>query len=161
MKLRKAFAVAATAFTLLLPFTGCQNSDRERGDTFVRSPRLTEIHSQEELKAYLAAADKPVVLDIGTSWCGPCQHMKPILQSLSGSDMRDRVNFIAVDADEVGSVHSTYGVSGYPTLLVLSPDGTVLKKQLGAFGDEKELRDWIESAVGPAKKPARSVSYSL
>jgi thioredoxin domain-containing protein 5 len=54
------------------------------------------------------------------SWCGYCQSLKPLLQSLG-----NKVNIIAINCDKPNELCERFGVQGYPTI-------TYFKK--GIFG---------------------------
>jgi thioredoxin-related protein len=89
--------------------------------------------------------NKLILLDFtGSDWCGWCKKLNA--ETFSKSEFADyaKKNLVLVEVDfpaqkaqsaELKSANQAlqakYGVDGYPTLIVLKPDGTVLWKQPG------------------------------
>ncbi len=71
---------------------------------------LTEY--EEELQS---AGQKLVVADFTAKWCGPCQRMNPVLDSLT-SKYPDVV-FLKVDVDRCKDVQHVENVSSMPTFI--------------------------------------------
>lgn len=73
-----------------------------------------------------------VMIKFGTSWCGPCKMMKPVLEDLS--NFYDGVVTIAdVDVDQCQELGSKFGVRSVPTTIFFK-DGEVVNKHVGAAG---------------------------
>lgn len=79
--------------------------------------------------------NKVVFLDIYATWCGPCKMLKR--NTFSDSEVGEvfNKNFIniAIDAEkgEGEEIARKYKVSGFPTLLFVNPDGSVVKSTMG------------------------------
>jgi len=97
----------------------------------------------------------PIVAVFETGWCGYCKKMNKT--TFKDPQVVDRLNeLVAVKVNaEDGSerdgysgrdLAARYGVSGYPTLMVLSPDGRVLARRSG-YLSASELMTWINSTV--------------
>jgi len=68
-----------------------------------------------------------VLVDFYADWCGPCQMLEPIVESVA----RDTPAAVAkVDVDANGALAGQYGVSGVPTL-VLFADGDPVEQLIG------------------------------
>jgi len=71
------------------------------------------------------AARKPVLLYWGADWCPPCSRLKATVFRRPEFVERTR-QFVAVDldGDEPGAqrLGEEFGVDGYPTVIVLTPD---------------------------------------
>jgi len=65
-----------------------------------------------------------------TTWCGHCRRLAPIWKELENS-IGDRVNIVSVDCDEEEAVCRSYGVRGYPTLILFN-NGTPIVNYRGA-----------------------------
>src|SRR6478736_2557768 len=70
---------------------------------------------------------KPVILYWGAVWCPPCNQMKATLFKDPGF-IAETQDFVPVylDGDTAGAQRwgERFGISGYPTVIVLRPDGT-------------------------------------
>ncbi len=93
----------------------------------------------------LIKGETPVLVDFYAEWCGPCQGMKPVLDSLS-KNVGDKVKIIKIDIDKNLAAAQAYKVMGVPTF-VLFKEGIILWKQAGVHS-EKQLKDiFIEKGV--------------
>ena len=73
------------------------------------------------------ANDKPVFLKMYEEWCGHCQKLKRQYQIASLES--DAVHWLeiecsAVEANEAGDICEEFGVTGFPTLIVLNQGAT-------------------------------------
>jgi thioredoxin-related protein len=106
------------------------------------SPWLTSV---PEAKAKAGKEQKLVLLDFtGSDWCSWCKKLDK--ETFSKSEFIDyaKKNLVLVEVDFPNTKPQTdelkaankalgakYDVSGYPTLVVMKPDGTVVWKQVG------------------------------
>jgi thiol:disulfide interchange protein len=92
--------------------------------------------SLEEVLAEARAQEKLVFVDFWTSWCGWCKRLDQ--DTFSDPAVIEAVNerfvSLSVDAESKSGrpIARRYGVSGYPTLLILEPDGTV-RERIGGY----------------------------
>lgn len=63
-----------------------------------------------------AFAQRPVLLDFSMAGCGPCQQLEPTLRQLEADGFAVR----RVDRDREPHLTARYGVTSFPTLIVLS-----------------------------------------
>jgi thiol-disulfide isomerase/thioredoxin len=112
---------------------------------------------------------KVVVLDFWATWCGPCRAEAPIVQRLSERWKDQGVVVVGVNQDTLDQgdprafaqahgltypivrdadleVARSYGVSGLPTLVVVSPAGRVSAVRTGVT-DEAELERLVRRAL--------------
>lgn len=76
------------------------------------------------------AGDKPVVIDFGAAWCGPCKVVEPIMEELS-KEYEGRVVVGKCDIEANNDVALKYGVRNIPTILYMK-GGQQVDKQVGA-----------------------------
>jgi thioredoxin-related protein len=100
--------------------------------------------SFEEAKLLASKENKPLFVDVFTSWCGPCKKLsKTVFTKKSVGDYFNE-NFICfkLQADKKGGenkkIADQYKVTAYPTLLWLDGDGKVLHAAIG-FKEPKSL----------------------
>lgn len=67
-----------------------------------------------------AEEGKPVVIKVGTEWCGPCQAMKrnTLENAAVKQNLKDNAVFLDVDADRAEALARSLGVDSYPTTIV-------------------------------------------
>ncbi len=98
-----------------------------------------------------------VVLNFFATWCGPCREEMPELERFARQAGRDDVLLLGIDVDEPrstveefiagievsfpigldtdGRVASDYGVTSYPTTVVIGLDGRISLYQVGAISN--------------------------
>ena len=81
-----------------------------------------------------------VLVDFYADWCGPCQMLEPIVETLAAET---GATVAKVDVDANQQLAGAYGVRGVPTL-VLFADGEQVEEIVGLQGEDK-LRALIES----------------
>ena len=87
---------------------------------------------------------KPVILYWGAVWCPPCNQMKDSLFKDPGF-IAETQNFVPVylDGDTAGAQRwgEQFGISGYPTVIVLTPGGEEITRISSATmaGEPPEL----------------------
>ena len=103
------------------------------------------LTSLPQAKTQAAKEKKLVMLDFtGSDWCGWCMKLKDeVFSKPKFADYAEK-NLVLVEVDFPHSkslpdslkaannaLMDKYGVSGFPTLVVMKPDGTVVWKQAG------------------------------
>lgn len=123
-----------------------------------------------------APPDKPLLVNVFASWCGPCREEHPILMGLA-KDARfrlvainykdkpeaalaflDRLGnpYAAIGTDEAGRATIDWGVYGVPESFLVGTDGRILWKQTGPFTPkavETGLYPALERALGGKVSP--------
>ncbi|MBQ9253995.1 MAG: thioredoxin [Bacteroidales bacterium] len=86
--------------------------------------------TDENFSTFLAEEKKLIVLDCGATWCGPCQHIAPIIDELA-KEYEGKAEVCKADVDECSSVTSQFMIRNVPTVLFIK-EGKVLDKLVGA-----------------------------
>ncbi len=115
----------------------------------------------KEALATAAKENKKVLLDFtGSDWCGWCIRLKK--ETFDQSQFKEYAdkNLVLVEVDfpqgktlppEVKKQNDTlqeqYHIEGFPTLILLDPQGKVIKQNVGYLpGGPKGFINWVDSA---------------
>lgn len=90
-------------------------------------------------------SDKPVVIDVYATWCGPCKQMAPLFEELS-KEMGSTYKFAKLNIDEERDIAVQHNVSSIPTFLFFK-NGKVVGKETGYMGKDI-LQEKIEDLLG-------------
>jgi thioredoxin 1 len=74
---------------------------------------------------------KPVLVDFGAEWCGPCKAVAPVIDQLA-SEYSGKMIFGKVDVDRSPQIASLLGIRSIPTMIVFS-NGEEKERLVGAF----------------------------
>jgi thioredoxin 1 len=102
---------------------------------------ITKDNFEKEIKQ----STKPVVLDVYASWCGPCQHMMPIVEELE-QELGSKYKFAKLNVDEAREISIQFGVTSVPTFIFIKA-GDVKGKETGYMSKET-LKEKIQTVLG-------------
>ncbi|WP_336338662.1 thioredoxin [Haloarcula brevis] len=88
----------------------------------------------------IAAEHDVVLVDFYADWCGPCQMLDPVVETVAAETA---ATVAKVDVDANQQLAAAYGVRGVPTLLLFA-DGEPVERLVG-MQDEARLRSVIEA----------------
>ncbi|QGJ69266.1 Hypothetical protein PBC10988_9360 [Planctomycetales bacterium 10988] len=91
------------------------------------------IHSLSQAQQEAAQTGKLILVHCGAEWCGPCKKMEADVFPRAEVKNIVEANFVPVklDYDKHRADAETLQINKFPTDLVLSPDGTVIKRLQG------------------------------
>ncbi len=165
-RLRIGFIAVALCLLLALGCEGRQGDEPAPLELFDVAPEfaLPLISGGEVELAKLRG--KTVILDFWATWCGPCEVQMPILDALwrEVGDERLMIVGISVDTDPAAAVAAwvaergfeypiavgdqdlamRYGLLGFPSLVLIDPEGRILVRHTGVWSRE-EIEDRLES----------------
>jgi len=85
-----------------------------------------------------------LLIDVYTTWCGPCKFVAPILHKLRDEGL---IHLIQVDLDQNRPLGEMFGISAIPTLLFFK-DGTLLEKIIEVQGQALVRNGVMVGAAG-------------
>lgn len=121
--------------------------------------------------AFESFKGKVVFLNLWATWCGPCRAEMPGIQKLYEKVDHDKIIFVMLSLDDdealpqvkryltarsfsfpaylpAGNLHKQLKVPSIPTTFVISPQGKIERKEVGAMQyDTKEFKKFLEGLV--------------
>lgn len=100
--------------------------------------------------------NKYIFVDVYADWCMPCKRMAAtafVNDTVTEIYNRNYIN-VRIDAEKtIGpEVKQKFGINAYPTLLYLRPDGSLVKKVVGAMNSTQLIRT-SEKIIGQSQSP--------
>lgn len=142
MKLRNSFRFGTIALlaTAMLGISNAQAAD------------ITWRSSLSSAMTEAKKSGKPVLVDFSATWCGPCKQMKQTTfkDAKVIAESRKWV-MVRVDIDDQEKVAEKYKITAVPTLLIMSPQGKVVAREVGGQNAGTFLK-WMKSKYAAAKK---------
>ncbi len=116
--------------------TGCVRAESESGEQLVAYAKLWLTDYDQALKV-AAEKQRPVLVDFtGSDWCGWCIRLDKEVFSQEGFKSYARENLVLLkldfprriklpkeEADRNQALAGKFGVQGFPTIVLLGPDG--------------------------------------
>lgn len=73
--------------------------------------------------------DKPLVIDFGAEWCGPCRTLTSIIEGLA-TEYEGRIDVGFCDAENNNDLATRYAIRNVPTLLFVR-GGEIVERHVG------------------------------
>lgn len=138
-------------FALIVFLVSCSTNSEKEAAT---EKSLTVNFMQRSLSEALSKAkqdNKPVLVDVYAVWCAPCKELdrQVFSDEQAGEFINARLVSLKVDGEkgEGPELMKKYNIPGYPTILLLNPNGEEIDRLVG-FGDKEKwmqtLKDYLE-----------------
>lgn len=100
----------------------------------VKGKNMPVSVTKENFELEVLKSNKPVIVDVYATWCGPCQMMEPIINGLE-KELASTHKFVKVNVDESRDLAVQFGVTSIPTFVFIK-DGKVQGKETGYLSKE-------------------------
>ncbi len=90
--------------------------------------------TKENFDKEVTESEKPVIVDVYATWCGPCQQMMPIFEEIE-KEHGDKYKFVTLNVDESRDLAVRFGVTSIPTFVFLK-GGEMKGKETGFIAKE-------------------------
>lgn len=130
------------------PLGFCDNRNRcaiwyfEKERRSKMSKKVLEL-TDKNFDQEVLQSDIPVFVDFWAPWCGPCQMIAPIVESLA-EEYEGRCKVGKLNVDDNPRTAMRFGIMSIPTLMVFK-DGKVIERIVGAV--PKEVMEGIIKRV--------------
>ena len=154
--------------SMAMGLSGCSNSDDAQGPTGAATNSSAQITTSEiqwfkgstvEAFARAKKQEKPLFLFWGTDWCPDCSQVKATIFSGREFIAKSRL-FVPVyldgDTENAQRTGEEFGVKGYPTMIVFSPQGDEITRIPGGISS-KRYNKVLDLALDDIQPVARIV----
>ena len=135
--------------------------DIERGANASKLPWVEDDYASAQAQA--RSKNLPIVVDLWAPWCHTCLSMQKFVLT-TPSIVGQSGNFVwaAVDTDQPGNAEAVSKLpqTFWPTFYMLSPEGEVLARHVGA-ASESEFLAFLAQGKSAASAPSRAPANDL
>ncbi len=125
--------------------------------------KVAEMSDVERAFAQARDTNQPVFLYWGAVWCPPCNQVKSTIFS-RGDFVEQSRRFVPVyldgDTPSAQRLGKRFRVSGYPTMILLRPDGTEVTRLAGAVEPAKYLQ-LLEHGLAGGRSASQALAAAL
>lgn len=104
-------------------------------------------HDFQLAMAQAKKENKMVFIDFETTWCGPCKIMDKLVYTADDViQATDQMISVKIDGDDYPELAKKFEVKGYPTLILISPDETIIDRKIG-YQSVKSTTTFLNNAL--------------
>lgn len=162
---RRAISFAVIGLMAAAPIAGAsatgfdtsKANSVEQGAAYIGNEVIVTSRNWREVKE--ESHKRVVFVEAGTSWCGYCKKLKPVMQKYNRQADGDWVLAHIDGDDEENIVRNELGIKGYPTVVAFWKGRQLSDRMIGWKGD-RETKQWIDSIMRgrtPTSAPTTSV----
>src|SRR5437588_12793965 len=85
------------------------------GGSYLKTLSELKHFDEDDFKASVLEARRPVLVDFYADWCGPCKMMAPVVEQIA-TEYDGRVSVGKLDVDSAAEIAIRYRIMGVPTL---------------------------------------------
>lgn len=130
-------AMAGVLLIVLPGLSGCEESVPQVEGVVVD---LDETNFSQEV----LSGDQPALVEFGTTWCGPCRQMEPLVAYLS-VQREETLTVGRVDCDESGRLANEYQIEILPTFAIFRGGQEIART--GGSMSYRALTEWVDSSL--------------
>ena len=101
-----------------------------------------------------ASRERPVLVQLSATWCGPCQQLTPVVQDIA-AEQPPRLTVVHIDVDAQRDLAGRLGVTGVPDVR-LYVGGQPVDARTGYDGDAQGFHAWLDDALARFATPRSS-----
>jgi protein disulfide-isomerase len=149
------FGMAALLGSALLSPTGFAKTAKPSKKTPAKSAAPKWLTSHKQALALAKKTGKPILINFGAVWCGPCHMMEDeVFKKASFAPEGKKWVLLKIDMDKHPDLASHYNAQILPTLVALTPKGRPASLQRGypMYKGYNQIMIWIKRAYKKAKK---------
>ena len=98
----------------------------------------------ENFEEEVLNSDIPMIIDFYADWCGPCQMMKPVFESVS-EEYKGKLKFLKLDTQSEQGLAARFGIQGIPAFVMVN-NGKEVGRLVG-YMDEDTFKSRINSVL--------------
>lgn len=101
--------------------------------------------TKDTFEGAVLKSDKPVLVDLWASWCGPCRAMEPTIEEVA-KEFEGKMDIAKLNVDENPDLAQKLDVMSIPTLMVFK-NGQPVSRLVGLQAKER-LSGAMTAALG-------------
>lgn len=101
--------------------------------------------TKENINSLIENPEKPAVIDVFATWCGPCMMMKPHFEELA-EELGNKYTFAQLNIDEARELAIQFSVTSVPTLIFIK-NKSIVGREVGYMSKadlSKRIQNYLD-----------------